>query len=281
MKRVMRKAKGKGKFIVAAGALLAAGLGLSAASNDTPQKTNLQPNEVDSTGEPILDELKKHTEILSHMSGGIDKYSESSRSEEGGYGLGGAVGDLAVGLATDPYIATSLGTKALGSKLGQKTITNIAPKLASKLALGATTKALAGPLGWGGLAVDGINMLGQGMGWWEEDGAVAKTLDIGGSTLTGAGIGATIGSVVPVPVVGTAVGAAVGAGVGALVGVSDDIKEGLQSWDRKTSELLDSDSIGDKLLGGISWVGHTLAENSLPGIIANLFGETERQILLM
>ena len=274
MKRVMRKAKGKGKLVVGAGALLATVFGLSAASNGTSQEVNTQPNEVGLNGDPILDELKKHTEILSHMSGGIDKYSESSRSEEGGYGLGGAVGDLAVGLATDPYIATSLGIKALGSKLGQKTITNIAPKLASKLALGATTKALAGPLGWGGLAVDGINMLGQGMGWWEEDGAVAKTLDIGGSTLTGAGIGATIGTSV-FPVIGSAVGAAVGAGVGALVGVSDDIKEGLQSWDRKTTELLDSDSIGEKLLGGISWVGHTLAENSFPGMIAKLFGETE------
>lgn len=274
MKRVMRKAKGKGKLVVGAGALLATVFGLSAASNGTSQEVNTQPNEVGSNGDPILDELKKHTEILSHMSGGIDKYSESSRSEEGGYGLGGAVGDLAVGLATDPYIATSLGIKALGSKLGQKTITNIAPKLASKLALGATTKALAGPLGWGGLAVDGINMLGQGMEWWEEDGAVAKTLDIGGSALTGAGIGATIGTSV-FPVIGGAVGAAVGAGVGALVGVSDDIKEGLQSWDRKTTELLDSDSIGEKLLGGISWVGHTLAENSFPGMIAKLFGETE------
>lgn len=273
IRKLIGKAKGKGKLVVGAGALLATVFGLSAATNGTSQEVNTQPNEVGSSGDPILDELKKHTEILSHMSGGIDKYSESSRSEEGGYGLGGAVGDLAVGLATDPYIATSLGIKALGSKLGQKTITNIAPKLASKLALGATTKALAGPLGWGGLAVDGINMLGQGMGWWKEGGAVAKTLDIGGSALTGAGIGATIGSVIPV--VGTAVGAAVGAGVGALVGVSDDIKEGLQSWDRKTDELLDSDSIGDKLLGGISWVGHTLVENTLPGMIANLFGETE------
>ena len=249
-RRLIGKAKGKGKLVVGAGALLATVFGLSAVSNGTSQEVNTQPNEVGSNGDPILDELKKHTEILSHMSGGIDKYSESSRSEEGGYGLGGAVGDLAVGLATDPYIATSLGIKALGSKLGQKTITNIVPKLASKLALGSTTKALAGPLGWGGLAVDGINMLGQGMGWWEEGGAVAKTLDIGGSALTGAG-------------------------VGALVGVSDDIKEGLQSWDRKTTELLDSDSIGDKLLGGISWVGHTLVENTLPGMIANLFGETE------
>lgn len=273
VKKLIGKAKGKGRLVVAAGALLAAGLGLSAASNSTSQEANTQPNEVGSNGDPILDELKKHTELLSHMSGGIDKSREGEESEEGGYGVGSMAADLAVGLATDPYIATSLGKKALGSKLGQKMITKVAPKLASKLALGAATKTFAGPLGWGGLAVDGINMLGQGMGWWKEGGAVAKTLDIGGSTLTGAGIGATIGSVIPV--VGTALGAAVGAGVGALVGVSDDIKEGLQSWDRKTTELLDSDSIGDKLLGGISWVGHALAENTLPGMIANLFGETE------
>ena len=255
MKKAMRKAKGKGRLVVAAGALLATVFGLSAASNGTSQEANTQPNEVGSNGDPILDELKKHTELLSHMSGGIDKSREGEESEEGGYGVGSMAADLGI---------IALSTKT-GQKVAGKITSKIAPKLATKLALGATTKTMAGPLGWAGLGVDVINAVGQNNGWWKEGGAVATTMDAAGGALTGAGIGSMI-----LPGVGTAVGAL----VGGIIGASDGIKEGLQSWDRKTDELLDSDSIGDNILGGISWVGQRMVDN-IGGSIARLFGETE------
>ena len=106
------------------------------------------------------------------------------------------------------------------SKLIQKTIGKGIAKTGGKLAMNAATKGLAGPAGWIGMAVDGVNFGGQALGLWEEGSHTDKLMQIGSKTASYAGIGAMIAGPV-----GAAVGGAVGLVSGTIQQYGKEIKE--------------------------------------------------------
>lgn len=206
----------------------------------------------------ILSELQKHTVLLTGIAEkqgvSLSPLQELSRNpiinrkgtentEDDGISIGGTIAQTGV-LIGGNAIAKKYGTagasnavdRLVGAKIkrkgaslmAEKGLKKMGGKVLTKVGTKAVTSGIAGgPLGWGSIGVDAINMAGQMSGAWEEGSTTDKVLNIGSSTLEYAGYGAMIGSIIPG--VGTAVGAGLGAAVGAVKGVitqyGDEIKE--------------------------------------------------------
>lgn len=228
----------KGALIAAA--IVASGYGISKLGGDeeTPQPDNI--SDLVASDNPILAELQKQTEYLSQIASG-SRLGETAEDVLGTPTLGDTLGELATGIATDPFFISSVGVSAA---------TKLVPKLA--------TKTMAGPLGWAGLAVDLANMGAQAAGWWEEGSAMDTGMGIGASALTGAGIGMMFGPA----------GAAIGGAAGALIGASDSI----ENWLDSSEELWNSDNIGDKIGGALAWA----IDKSPVGGLIRLIGDSDK-----
>ena len=104
--------------------------------------------------------------------------------------------------------------KGINSKIGQSVVGKASKSLASKgvtKIAGRLVKG-GGPAALASLAVDGANMLGTHLGWWDEGSNTAKGMNVVGDTLGYAATGAMIGSFIPV--IGNAVGGLVGGAIG-------------------------------------------------------------------
>lgn len=255
--KALKLAKKGGKWgLIAAGIATAfyGGSKLLGGGGDEPA---VQANEAEVNAEcdecTILEELRKHTALLEKMAGVkadtlFKGESGATNEEEEGSVLGtvastglqmgmysklgtnlvGKTSALAAKIPGIANVASNIGATNTGvstklmemgaEKMSKKGLTKLAGKGLTKL---ATKGAAAGPAGWAGLAVDGVNMVGQMAGLWEEGSTTDKLMNIGSNAATGAALGSMIAG---------PLGTAVGAAAGTIYGVVDQYGEEIKNW---------------------------------------------------
>lgn len=260
-KKALKLAKKGGKFALIATAIGAV-TGLLGGGGEAEEAYGPEGEEVEGGGES-LSELKKQTLLLEKLTNlNADQLYEERYGD--GRGISSDASEKIEAAAGNIWLGASLAQWGLNKSIAGKTLAKhttgflgrYANKVGENTLLGKSSiksakfiknfakpfeekigANLAGKLGgkllvkganiagWGGLALDGINMLGQSKGWWKANSATSKWMDVGASAATGAGLGSFLGAP------GALIGGAIGGVYGIVKNFGKDIAKGVKkTW---------------------------------------------------
>lgn len=243
-KALVPKLGKKGRIGLAVAGASALWYTLSSFTNKPNDVDIIKPNSnLNETNDTQLLELKKQTALLKEISENkaISKVTYDSKELNNDYGTSikqdedsNLTKDIAIGAGTFAgYMALDKGTSYLAKNAQNMSKKNGIIGKIGKIGLKASPKLLRG-FSIGGLAVDGLNLVGKATGLYEEGSTTDKLMNIGSSALTGAGIGSFAGPI------GSAVGAVIGAGVGVVSEYGENIKK----WFTKTTNNAKIQNVG-------------------------------------
>lgn len=259
--RKMPKAKGKAGLVI--GGLALAGLAASYFSSRSSKEENgisdatLSNEMVDGNSElqkhtqlltVIADKMGASAENLEAINAGMQIQLESQQAQaEENVSTMGALGQIAGGMASSYVTETAklnAGAAAVtfGANVYDSGLANASKMAVNQVGQKGLTRTIGGallktPKGVGtGMLVNlgsaGVNMIGQGLGAWEEGSNTDKLLNVLSKAGEYASYGNMIGSALAPFTAGlsSGVGAAIGGAIGAVVGAVEQYQDDINEW---------------------------------------------------